>query len=54
MDLLCGSDQKLCDMEDEMDCFLDNDVFQTPPVMVRTCIFNHMEIIFHGTAFYRH
>lgn len=28
MDLLYGSDQKLSDMDDEMNCFLDNDMFQ--------------------------
>lgn len=33
MDLLYGSDQKLSDMDEEMNCFLDNDVFQTPPAM---------------------
>ena len=34
MDLLCGSDQNICDMEDEMN-FLDNDMFQPTPALVR-------------------
>ena len=34
MDLLCGSEQKLCDLEEEMN-FLDNDMFQPTPALVR-------------------
>ena len=33
MDLLCGSEQKLCDLEEEMN-FLDNDMFQPTPTLV--------------------
>ena len=42
MDLLYGSEQKYSDMDEEINDFLDNDVFQSPPSMVCMALCEHM------------
>jgi len=42
MDLLYGSEQKFNDLDEDMNDFLDNDVFQSPPTTVCYFRFDHM------------